>query len=412
MRTYDLTPFYRSTVGFDRFFSLLDQATADGSPGYPPYNIERTGDNTYRISVAVSGFSQGELSIVAKENTLTIKGEKSANENGQDKSEVLYRGIAARAFERAFQLADFVLVKNASLENGLLHVDLVREIPEAKKPRSIPIYDRRQARRRWSTARPRKPPRNDAIFESLGNPLALQYENAPGNRGVFRVMPARSPGRQPFIQPLRLRHRLGRLDLRRGGLASTMAARRLAGGVGASVGLACTAADCCAGSGAGLAASGFGLRRRSRRHRRPSAAAPEACGLRHAGSGRRPRHASGPWLIGGSGPPGHRSPRHVLVEIVAHPVGRHEADDPPVAGVDHQPAVVAAAVDHRDRIERGRAAAELRAAKIRSRAGRRRLPAAAAASAAAVTRRGGIAPAASPHRARRRRTPPHTATPI
>jgi len=143
MRSYNLTPFYRSTVGFDRFFSLLDQAAADGSPGYPPYNIERTGENTYRISVAVSGFSQGELSIVAKENTLTIRGEKSANENGQengkDKSEVLYRGIAARTFERAFQLADFVLVKNASLENGLLHVDLVREIPEAKKPRSIPI---------------------------------------------------------------------------------------------------------------------------------------------------------------------------------------------------------------------------------------------------------------------------------
>ncbi len=139
MRTYDLTPFYRSTVGFDRLFSLLDQATLDGSPGYPPYNIERTGDNTYRISVAVSGFSQGELSIVAKENTLTIKGEKSANENSKEKAELLYRGIAARAFERAFQLADFVVVKNASLENGLLHVDLVREIPEAKKPRSIPI---------------------------------------------------------------------------------------------------------------------------------------------------------------------------------------------------------------------------------------------------------------------------------
>jgi molecular chaperone IbpA len=139
MRTYDLTPFYRSTVGFDRLFSLLDRATADGSPGYPPYNIERTGENSYRISVAVSGFSQGELSIVAKENTLTIKGEKAVNENGQSKSEVLYRGIAARAFERAFQLADFVVVKNASLENGLLHVDLVREIPEAKKPRSIPI---------------------------------------------------------------------------------------------------------------------------------------------------------------------------------------------------------------------------------------------------------------------------------
>src|SRR6202790_4081694 len=139
MRTYDLAPFYRSTVGFDRFFSLLDQATADGSPGYPPYNIERTGENAYRISVAVSGFAQGELSIVAKENTLTIKGEKTANENGSANSEVLYRGIAARAFERAFQLGDFAQVKNASLENGLLHVDLVREIPEAKKPRSIPI---------------------------------------------------------------------------------------------------------------------------------------------------------------------------------------------------------------------------------------------------------------------------------
>jgi molecular chaperone IbpA len=138
MRTFDLTPFYRSTVGFDRLFSLLDQAT-DGTPGYPPYNIERTGDNAYRISVAVSGFAQNELSIVAKENTLTIKGEKVANENSKEKTEVLYRGIAARTFERVFQLADFVVVKNASLENGLLHVDLVREIPEAKKPRSIPI---------------------------------------------------------------------------------------------------------------------------------------------------------------------------------------------------------------------------------------------------------------------------------
>ena len=145
MRTYDLTPFYRSTVGFDRLFSLLDQTTADASPGYPPYNIERTGENTYRITVAVSGFSQNELSIVAKENTLTIKGDKVANENGKDKAEVLYRGIAARAFERVFQLADFVLVKNASLENGLLHVDLSREIPEAKKPRSIPIATSAQA---------------------------------------------------------------------------------------------------------------------------------------------------------------------------------------------------------------------------------------------------------------------------
>ena len=139
MRTFDLAPFYRSTIGFDRLFSLLDQATGDAAPGYPPYNIERTGENAYRISVAVSGFAEPELSIVATDNTLTIKGEKTANENGKDTSELLYRGIASRAFERVFQLADHVLVKSASLENGLLHVDLVREIPEAKKPRSVPI---------------------------------------------------------------------------------------------------------------------------------------------------------------------------------------------------------------------------------------------------------------------------------
>ena len=137
MRTFDLAPLYRSTVGFDRLFSMMDGF--DAAPGYPPYNIERTGENDYRVTVAVAGFGENELSIEAKENTLTIKGEKVANENSKDKAEVLYRGIAARAFERVFQLADFVVVKNASLENGLLHVDLVREIPEAKKPRSIPI---------------------------------------------------------------------------------------------------------------------------------------------------------------------------------------------------------------------------------------------------------------------------------
>src|ERR1700745_3433384 len=112
MRTFDPPPCDRSTVALYRFFPLLDQATADGSPGYPPYNIERTGDNAYRISVAVSGFGKDELSIVAKENTLTIKGEKVVNEQSKDKSEVLSRGIASRAFERVFQLADFVLVKN------------------------------------------------------------------------------------------------------------------------------------------------------------------------------------------------------------------------------------------------------------------------------------------------------------
>ena len=138
MRTFDLDPLYRSTVGFDRLFSLLDQGLEGAAPGYPPYNIERTGDNEYRVTVAVAGFSEPELSIVAKENTLTIRGEKNAKEE-ETHGEVLYQGIAARAFERVFQLADFVQVKGAKLENGLLHVDLVREIPEAKKPRTIPI---------------------------------------------------------------------------------------------------------------------------------------------------------------------------------------------------------------------------------------------------------------------------------
>ena len=135
MRTFDLAPLYRSTVGFDRLFSMLDGFEA--APGYPPYNIERTGENDYRISVAVAGFGQNELSIESKENTLTIKGEKQVKD--EQNGDVLYQGIAARAFERVFQLADYVTVKNASLENGLLHVDLVREIPVAKKPRQIPI---------------------------------------------------------------------------------------------------------------------------------------------------------------------------------------------------------------------------------------------------------------------------------
>jgi molecular chaperone IbpA len=108
-----------------------------GSP-YPPYNIERTGENAYRVTVAVAGFSEAELSIEAKENTLAVKGEKVAKTD-ETKAEVLYHGIAARAFERVFRLADFVEVKSAALENGLLHIDLVREIPEAMKPRTIRI---------------------------------------------------------------------------------------------------------------------------------------------------------------------------------------------------------------------------------------------------------------------------------
>lgn len=139
MRSYDLTPLYRSTVGFDRLFSLLDSAAAGGdsaSPAYPPYNIERVDENAYRITIAVAGFGEKDLSIEVKESSVTVRGEKAAEEK---KVEVLHQGIAARAFERRFQLADHMQVTGASLENGLLHVDLVREVPEAKKPRTIPI---------------------------------------------------------------------------------------------------------------------------------------------------------------------------------------------------------------------------------------------------------------------------------
>ena len=139
MRTFDFAPLYRSTVGFDRMFSMLDEfdGVEDSVSNYPPYNIERTGENAYRISVAVAGFTDADLSIETKENRLAIRGEKQTNE--EKTGDVLYQGIAARAFERSFQLADYVEVKGASLENGLLHVDLVREIPEAMKPRAIPI---------------------------------------------------------------------------------------------------------------------------------------------------------------------------------------------------------------------------------------------------------------------------------
>jgi molecular chaperone IbpA len=138
MRQFDLAPLYRSTVGFDRLFSALDQfVSADTVPSYPPYNIERTGENAYRITVAVAGFTDADLSIEVKENALTLKGERKAD--AAKRVEFLHQGIAARSFERRFQLADYVQVTGAVLENGLLHIDLVREIPEAKKPRQIQI---------------------------------------------------------------------------------------------------------------------------------------------------------------------------------------------------------------------------------------------------------------------------------
>jgi molecular chaperone IbpA len=145
MRTFDFAPFYRSTVGFDRLFSTLDQLSGveSAAPSYPPYNIGRTGEDAYRISVAVAGFTDAELSIEAKENMLTIRGEKRASD-AENTDDLLYRGIAARNFERSFQLAEHVEVKGASLENGLLHVDLVREVPEAMKSRAIPIMSSRK----------------------------------------------------------------------------------------------------------------------------------------------------------------------------------------------------------------------------------------------------------------------------
>ena len=137
MRHFDLTPLYRNTIGFDRLFSLLDQPGLSEVETYPPYNIERLDETDYRISIAVAGFSDEDLKIEVKGNSLEIAGEKKAAETLQH--EFLHRGIASRAFLRRFQIDDHVQVTGATLENGLLHVHLKREIPEAKKPRQVPI---------------------------------------------------------------------------------------------------------------------------------------------------------------------------------------------------------------------------------------------------------------------------------
>jgi molecular chaperone IbpA len=134
---FDLAPLYRSTIGFDRLARMLDDLSAFEAPAYPPYNIEKLGEDEYRITMAVAGFAEDDLNIELKQNTLTISGKKSERSDSQ--GEVLHQGIASRAFERRFQLADFVEVRGASLENGLLHVTLKREIPEAMKPRTISI---------------------------------------------------------------------------------------------------------------------------------------------------------------------------------------------------------------------------------------------------------------------------------
>jgi molecular chaperone IbpA len=139
MRHVDFSPLYRSTVGFDRLFNMIDSlGQPEGGQSYPPYNIEKTGEDAYRISMAVAGFADDEISIEAHRNVLTIKGERG-QETESDGAELLYRGIASRSFERRFQLADHVDVVGAALRNGLLHIDLKRNIPEELKPRRIAI---------------------------------------------------------------------------------------------------------------------------------------------------------------------------------------------------------------------------------------------------------------------------------
>ena len=140
MRTYDFSPLYRSAVGFDRLARQLESAARSSQEnGWPPYNIETTGENAYRIEIAVAGFSPDELNIEAKENSLTVTGKKAANDDASVQKTYLHRGLAERDFERRFQLADYVVVKGADLSNGLLTIDLQRELPEALKPRRIEI---------------------------------------------------------------------------------------------------------------------------------------------------------------------------------------------------------------------------------------------------------------------------------
>ncbi len=135
MTNYDLTPLWRSTVGFDRLFDLIDSMRWTGEDNYPPYDIERTGEDNYQISLAVAGFTPDDITITAEQNVLTVEGRKV--EKGDH--EYLYQGISARPFRRVFNLADYVQVKDASFESGLLKIDLAREVPEAMKPRKIAI---------------------------------------------------------------------------------------------------------------------------------------------------------------------------------------------------------------------------------------------------------------------------------
>ena len=142
MRTYDLTPLFRSTIGFDRWNDLFDSVfrADEASVAYPPYNIEKVGEDSYRITMALAGFTEDDLNVTVQENLVTVAGKVA--ESREDKATYLYRGIAARAFERKFSLADHVNVVGAELANGVLRIDLVREVPDAMKPRRIAIGTR------------------------------------------------------------------------------------------------------------------------------------------------------------------------------------------------------------------------------------------------------------------------------
>lgn len=137
MNTFDFAPLFRTAIGFDRLARLVDTVSAAPEPSYPPYNIERTGEDSYSLTMAVAGFGPDDIELTVKDNTLFIAGR--AGSNDARKSEVLYRGIAGRAFERRFVLADHIVVEGADLQNGLLHVNLKRVVPEALKPRRIAV---------------------------------------------------------------------------------------------------------------------------------------------------------------------------------------------------------------------------------------------------------------------------------
>ena len=145
MRTFNMTPLFRNSVGFDCMARLLDGVPADQTPTYPPYNFEKVDEDSYRITMAVAGFAEADLDVQVKDNQLTVSGNVESKDEDAKEKQYLHRGIAARAFERRFNLADHIKVSGANLVNGLLHIDLLREVPEAMKPRTIAINNNLKA---------------------------------------------------------------------------------------------------------------------------------------------------------------------------------------------------------------------------------------------------------------------------